>query len=281
MGKHFAPEVAAATKRRDELGKTETRQLGEIATRRQKAEDAKNEKSKIAPDVANGNDKAIAAHAKHSAIESANLQEAAKMETGELAETRIKIADTDKHLASVTLSNELENLLERMGRIPALLQILSDSFSPFTKAFGDFIAESEASFTATQPTLGQLATTRLRDKFRQGMTDALRGQFNKNFAAIGFNLYGVAGADFGETMRPRFEEWRAAIETALYSNSGVAVEGRELFKATTNISGLNGSNLREGTIVSLEFPTKNTGVLGLINRGDLVRVDAEAKGAKA
>jgi hypothetical protein len=114
------------------------------------------------------------------------------------------------------------------------------------------------------------------------MAEGLRAQLNQNFAATGISLFGgLAGADFGETMRPRFEEWRAAIETALYSNSGVAVEGRELFKATTNISGLNGSNLREGTIVSLEFPTKNTGVLGLINRGDLVRVDAEAKGAKA
>jgi hypothetical protein len=280
MGKHFAPKVAAATKQRDEHRKTETRQSGEIASRRQKAEDAKNEKSKIAPDVANGNDKAIAAHAKHSAIESANLQEAAKMETGELAETRIKIADAEKQLATVTLSNERENLLELTADIPPLLKALSDSILPFVKAFGEFKTKVDAGLAATQPLLGEQTTMRLRNKIIPGMAEGLRAQLNQNFAATGISLFGgLAGADFSEVMRPRIDAWRGAIESALHSNSGVAVEGRELFRAAGNISGLNGADLRDGEVVSLEFPTTNTAVMGLINRGDLVRVDAKAKGA--
>jgi hypothetical protein len=262
-------------KLKEDLAVLEKREAGET----QLAADSAAKAAALAFEAAGGNRKALSDQAKHLSEKNEHVLQAQNLEQI-AAPIRLQLAAAEADLPRFLLSEQIEAVLERTPELETLSKEISQTIPRIAQAFGEFRKKTLALVSASLPLLGDRADLqRLETSIRLGLNEALRAQLHKDFSAAGFTIFGsLEGRDFDFVMRPRLDNLLHALQSKLATESGVATEGRRVFRATTNIAGLLGRNVRVGEMLSL--PTDDEAIRKLIANGALEEiVEKKTRGA--
>jgi hypothetical protein len=234
----------------------------------------------LAPEAATGNQKALSEQVKLTEQKAKHQQQIQNLEAV-AAPLRREVATAETELAHMVISEEIEEILEQVADLPALARELSEALAVPVAKFGAFNKRIAAVVKKGLPLLGDRERAqRLEKSLQQSVTQAVRVQLSHEFGAQGISLFATRFAEknFAEVMTPPLQDFRQALEVTLHTNIATASEGRALFVALTNVSGLFGMSVKTGERISL--PIDDPEVQKLIERGAIKKV-AEEKGAVA
>lgn len=279
MGKHAEARQAhekKIQKLKEDVAVIEQKISGEARQAAECVEKA----ARLAPEAASGNQKALSEQVKLTEQRAKHLQQIQNLEAIAVP-LRRELATAETELAHMVISEEVEEILEQVADLPSLSKKLAESVGPIAAEFGTFNKRIEALSKRALPILGDRERVqRLEKDLQQSLSQAVRVQLNTAFGEHGIHIFATrfAQKDFADVMRPALQHLQQALEATLHTNIATTSEGRALFVARTNVSGLFGMSIKTGEKISL--PIDDPEVQKLIARGAIERV-AEEKGAVA